>query len=43
MSIDWKVSPSDLAEALMTVYHDRVRAAVAALMIRLVGDLQPYA
>jgi hypothetical protein len=43
MSIDWKVSPSDLAEALMGMYHNRARAAVASLAIYFGAKMEAYA
>lgn len=43
MSIDWQVSPSDLADALEKMYGDKVRAAVATLAIYFGAKMEAYA
>lgn len=43
MSIDWQVSPSDLADALERIYHDKVRAAIATLAIYFGAKMEDYA
>jgi len=41
--IVWKTSPSDLAEALEGMYHDKVVAAVGVLMTLFAGKIEAYA